>query len=162
MASPYGFASARVRALRFALGLASESDGYRLGVQSITDEVRHLNARAASHGYGAGQIEASRLIDGWSAEELDQHSVEILGQVDLAQAYAQAAPSGYDDYVSRLAAAGETPTEEAKVAYQAGFDIGFSASLVEGVARVTGLRDSPRETQSPSGLEDAPVPQAWA
>jgi hypothetical protein len=101
-------------------------------MHAITDEPRHLNARAASHGYGAGQLEAGRLMHGWSSEEIDQRATEVLGEVDLAQAYAQAAPSSYDDYAQRISASGLTLTDDARVAYQAGFDIGFSATLVEG------------------------------
>jgi hypothetical protein len=109
-------------------------------VLSITDETRHLNARAASHGYGAGQIEAGKLIDGWSIDELDERAHEVLDQVDVAQAYAQAASTGYEDYVQRLTAEGGSPTEAAQVVYQAGFDIGFSAALVEGCGALLGHR----------------------
>jgi hypothetical protein len=105
---------------------------------TITDELRHTNARAASHGYGAGQIEAARLIDSWPADELDQHAHEVLGQVDLAQAYAQEATDDYDDYAQRAEAGGDHVSDEARVAYQAGFDIGFSAALVEGCNTLMG------------------------
>jgi hypothetical protein len=105
---------------------------------TITDELRHTNARAASHGFGAGQIEAARLIDSWPVDELDQRANEILGQVDLAQAYAQEAPSGYDDFTKRAEAGGASVSDEARVAYQAGFDIGFSAALVEGCGTLMG------------------------
>jgi hypothetical protein len=105
---------------------------------TITDELRHTNARAASHGYGAGQIEAARLIDSWPVEELDQRANEVLGQVDLAQAYAQQADNEYDDYVQRATASGTDVSDEARVAYQAGFDIGFSAALVEGCGTLMG------------------------
>jgi hypothetical protein len=109
-------------------------------VHFITDDTRHSNARAASHGYGAGQIEAGKLIDGWSIEELDQRAHEVLDEVDQAQAYAQAAPTGYDDYVQRVTAEGGTPSEDARIVYQAGFDIGFSAALVEGCGVLLGHR----------------------
>jgi hypothetical protein len=105
---------------------------------AITDELRHTNARAASHGYGAGQIEAARLIDSWPVDELDQRANEVLGQVDLAQAYAQEAPNGYDDFAQRAEAGGTSVSDEARIAYQAGFDIGFSAALVEGCGTLMG------------------------
>ena len=109
-------------------------------MHSISDEKRHLNARAASHGYGAGQIEAGRLIDGWSIDELEKRAHEVLDQMDMAQAYAQAAPTGFDDYVHRVRAEGSSPTDTAHIAYQAGFDIGFSAALVEGCGVLLGVR----------------------
>ena len=105
---------------------------------TITDELRQANARAASHGFGAGQIEAARLIDSWPVDELDQRANEVLGQVDLAQAYAQQAPSGYDEYVQRVEVGGSSVSDEARIAYQAGFDIGFSAALVEGCGTLVG------------------------
>jgi hypothetical protein len=110
---------------------------------TIADELRHTNARAASHGFGAGQIEAARLIDSWPIDELDRRANEILTQVDLAQAYAQEAPNSYDEYVRRAEAGGASISDEARVAYQAGFDIGFSAALVEGCGTLMGraLRD---------------------
>jgi hypothetical protein len=142
MRSPYGFetTSVRVRGLRF---LRPNPVGKDTRMPTITDELRHTNARAASHGYGAGQIEAARLIDSWPIDEVDEHANEVLGQVDLAQAYAQEAPSGYDDFVQRAEAGGAPVSDEARIAYQAGFDIGFSAALVEGCGTLMGraLRD---------------------
>ena len=130
--------------------------GYGRLVHTITDESRHLNARAASHGYGAGQIEAGRIIEGWSAEEAAQKASEILGQVDLAQAYAQEAETDYDDYAQRVAAAGAEPSAETRIAYEAGFDIGFSAALVHGCEALTGQgpRTSLPEDAGAQGLED--------
>ena len=101
-------------------------------MHTITDELRHLNARAASHGYGTGRIESSRLMDGWSTDEVEQRASEVLAEVDLAQAYAQEAETGYDEYAMRASASGFSPSDEARIAYQAGFDIGFSAALIEG------------------------------
>ena len=123
---------------------------------TITDELRHLNARAASHGYGAGQIEAGRIIEGWSADEVEERATEVLGQVDLAQAYAQEAETDYDDYAQRVAAAGSEPGQEVRVAYEAGFDIGFSAALVHGCEALVGQgrRISLPEEAGVQGLED--------
>jgi hypothetical protein len=130
--------------------------GYRRLVHTITDELRHLNARAASHGYGAGQTEAVRTIEGWSADEAEQRANEVLGQVDLAQAYAQDAETDYDDYARRVAAAGSEPGQEARIAYEAGFDIGFSAALVQGCEALVGqgARTRVPDDAGAQGLED--------
>jgi hypothetical protein len=112
--------------------------GYGRLVHTITDELRHLNARAASHGYGAGQIEAGRTIEGWSADEAERKASEVLAQVDLAQAYAQEAETDFDDYAQRVTAAGSEPGQEARIAYEAGFDIGYSAALVHGCEALVG------------------------
>jgi hypothetical protein len=113
-------------------------------MNAITDELRHANARAASHGYGTGQIEASRLIDGWSPDDVDRRAAEVLTQVELAQAYAQSAPTGYDEYAARVGASHPGGSHSARdeadlsTAYHAGFDIGFAAALVEGCAALKG------------------------
>jgi hypothetical protein len=125
-------------------------------VNTITDELRHLNARAASHGYGAGQTEAGRTIEGWSADEAEQKASEVLAQVDLAQAYAQEAETDYDDYAHRVAAAGLEPGQEARIAYEAGFDIGYSAALVHGCEALVGQAPqiNPRDDAPAQGLDD--------
>jgi len=125
-------------------------------VPTISDDTRYSNARAASHGYGAGQIEASRLVGDWSSKEFDRHATEILKDTDQAQAYAQDAPTYYDEFAQRMSAGGVEPTEQTKVAYEAGFDIGFSAALVHGcealMGQGTGIR-MPEEAGA-QGLED--------
>ena len=125
-------------------------------MHTITDELRHLNARAASHGYGAGQTEAGRVIEGWSPDEVGERAAEVLAQVDLAQAYAQAAPTDYDDYAQRVAAAGSEPGQESRIAYEAGFDIGFSAALVHGCEELVGpgARTRLPDDAGAQGLED--------
>jgi hypothetical protein len=116
-----------------------------MALHVITDELRHANARAASHGYGAGQIQASRLIDDWSSDDAHRHATEVLADVELAQAYAQSAPSGYDDYADRTGGGdlggSHSARDEAdlRTAYHAGFDIGFAAALVEGCGALMGL-----------------------
>ena len=89
-------------------------------------------------------------------EEAAQKASEVLGQVDLAQAYAQEAETDYDDYAQRAAAAGAEPGAEARIAYEAGFDIGFSAALVHGCEALTGQgpRTSLPEDAGAQGLED--------
>jgi hypothetical protein len=102
------------------------------------DERRLTNARTASHGFGAGQTEARRLMAHWPAEEAAQRATQILDHVELAQDYAQAAPSLFEEYLGQLRAADPsddplTRDRQSTLAtiYQAGFDIGFSAALVE-------------------------------
>ncbi len=111
------------------------------------DQERSANARATSHGYGAGKHEADRLLQQYSPEELAARATQLLEQVELAEAYAQSVPAPVEDYLHEVRAV-ETGTQlgDDRVAslatlYRAGFDVGFSATLVEGFARALG-RDS--------------------
>jgi hypothetical protein len=117
------------------------------------DERRLVSARTASHGFGAGQTEARRLMAQWPEDEAGQRAAEILDHVELAQDYAQAAPSLFDEYAEQLRATDPgdddfTRERRATLAaiYQAGFDIGFSAALVEGCDTMLGRRVKAAET----------------
>ena len=102
------------------------------------DETRYANAQAASHGFGAGKVQASRLVAGWSPEEALREASLILENLDLAQAYAERAGVPFEDYVSGLKADEAlartlTPDRLAtlEMVFVTGFDIGFRACLVE-------------------------------
>ena len=67
--------------------------------------------------------------------------------MDLAQAYAQSMSAPFEDYRAQLAAGTQSAEtlspdrdETLRTVYQAGFDMGFRAALVEGCAE---LRDGP-------------------
>jgi hypothetical protein len=128
------------------------------------DEPRVANARTASHGFGAGQTESRWLMSHWSDEEATQHATEILDRVELAQDFAQAAPSSFEDYVARLRAAdpADDPLTRDRHAalgtiYQAGFDVGFSAALVEGCRVLLGRPVTIAETGSEHPADNTDV-----
>jgi hypothetical protein len=107
------------------------------------DEVRYANAQAASHGFGAGKVQASRLVAGWTPDEALREANLILENLDLAQTYAERAGVPFDDYVSGLRADEAlartlTPDRLAtlQTVFVTGFDIGFRACLVESLAQV--------------------------
>ena len=132
--------------------------------QVAVDERRLVNARTASHGFGAGQTEARRLIAQWPAEEVGQRATQVLAHVELAQDYAQAAPSLFEEYADRLRAAEPaddqlTRERHATLAaiYQAGFDIGFSSALVEGCDTLLGRRSPAAETAAPPPADNTDV-----
>ena len=128
------------------------------------DERRLVNARTASHGFGAGQTEARRLIAQWPADEVGQRATDVLAHVELAQDYAQAAPSLFEEYADRLRAAEPADDEltrerQATLAaiYQAGFDIGFSSALVEGCDSLLGRRARTAESATPPPADSTDV-----
>ena len=102
------------------------------------DETRYANAQAASHGFGAGKVQASRLVAGWTPDEALREATLILENLELAQAYAERATVPFEDYVSGLKADEAlartlTPDRLAtlEMVFVTGFDIGFRACLVE-------------------------------
>lgn len=128
------------------------------------DERRLVSARTASHGFGAGQTEARRLMTQWPTDEAAARAAQILDHVELAQDYAQAAPSLFEEYAEQLRA--NEPTEDqltrdrhATLAaiYQAGFDIGFSAALVEGSNTLLGRRGAVAETGTEPAADNTDI-----
>ena len=116
------------------------------------DPVRYANAQAASHGFGAGKVQASRLVEGWAPDEVRRQANAVLEDLDLAQAYAERGTIPFEDYVNGLKADAElartlTPERLAtlEMVFVAGLDIGFRASLVE---RLAELRDSPAQAEA--------------
>jgi hypothetical protein len=102
------------------------------------DETRYANAQAASHGFGAGKVQASRLVAGWTQDVALREATLILENLDLAQAYAERAGVPFEDYVNGLKADEDlartlTPDRLAtlEMVFVTGFDIGFRACLVE-------------------------------
>jgi hypothetical protein len=115
--------------------------------ERVTDDVRYANAQAASHGFGAGQVEANRLIDGWDEDRAHALAPRILEHLERAQAYAERATPPFDDYVAGVRADEElartlTPQRlhTLETVFVTGFDIGFRATLVERCAQ---LRERP-------------------
>jgi len=122
------------------------SNDTRLPVQEQTrptDEARYANAQAASHGFGAGKVQASRLVAGWPPDDALREANLILENLDVAQAYAERATIPFGDYVSGLKAdeaLAHTLTPDRlstlEMVFTTGFDIGFRACLVESLAQV--------------------------
>jgi hypothetical protein len=112
-------------------------------VAAPTDETRYENAQAASHGFGAGKVQASRLVAGWTQDEALREATLILENLDVAQAYAERAGVPFEDYANGLRAdehLARTLTPERlatlEMVFVTGFDIGFRACLVERLDQV--------------------------
>jgi len=108
------------------------------GIEAPEDETRYANAQAASHGFGAGQVQAHRLVEGWAPDDARQQASVVLENLSVAQAYAERATVPFDDYVNGLKADSDvarTLTPERlttlETVFVTGFDIGFRATLVE-------------------------------
>jgi hypothetical protein len=119
-----------------------------------SDPVRYVNAQAASHGFGAGRTRASRLIEGWTAEETAAQAAQVLENLETAQAYAEREPMPFEDYVNGLRADEElartlTPERLAtlETVFVTGFDIGFRACLVEHLAETRERAQTLAETR---------------
>ena len=96
------------------------------------DAARRSYARAASHGFGMGQIEAQRYLAELSDGARQVLSGQLIEKTDRVLALAQARPLPVSDYVDELVAKGLLERVDGlERVYQAGFDIGFSAYLVE-------------------------------
>jgi hypothetical protein len=113
------------------------------GVSRPADETRYANAQAASHGFGAGKVQASRLVAGWTPDDTLREASLILENLDIAQAYAERATIPFEDYVSGMRAdeaLARTLTPDRLTALETifvtGFDIGFRACLVESLAQI--------------------------
>ena len=118
------------------------------------DRVRYANAQAASHGFGAGRVRASRLIDGWDIDEAHRQATLVLENLELAQAYAEREPAPFEDYVNGLRVDPElaqtlTPERLAtlETVFLTGFDIGFRAFLVERLAELREQAQAVKETE---------------
>jgi hypothetical protein len=118
------------------------------------DETRYANAQSASHGFGAGKVQASRLVAGWTQDEALREATLILENLDVAQAYAERATVPFEDYVSGLRADEDlartlTPDRLAtlEMVFVTGFDIGFRACLVE---RLEQLRTNAQTQSEPA------------
>ncbi len=94
-------------------------------------------ARAASHGFGLGQTEARRYVSELSPQDAETLHAELAGQVDFTWALAQNHPVPFGEYVSELPADGRADQGELERVYRAGFDIAFSAFLVESLNAAT-------------------------
>lgn len=96
------------------------------------DRTRTSYAKAASHGLGMGQIEARRYMAELSEDDLNALHAQLLQDVELSRTLAQGRSVPFSDYVTELVEKGQVERgERLEVVYRAGFDIGFSACLVE-------------------------------
>jgi hypothetical protein len=109
----------------------------------VTDDARYANAQAASHGYGTGQLRASRLSAGWSQQDSHRLAVEVLENLDRAQWYAEQESPPFEEYLEGLrqdrdlaATLSDERLDTLRTVYLTGFDIGFRSALVEACRRV--------------------------
>ena len=103
------------------------------------DRARTSYAKAASHGLGMGQIEARRYMAELSEDDLIALHGQLIQNVEVSRTLAQSRPVPFDEYVAELVDKGQVERgERLDLVYRAGFDVGFSACLVE-----TLVSDSP-------------------
>ena len=104
------------------------------------DQARATAARITSRGLGIGQIEARKYLAELSEEDRSALAETFVVNVDKAQELAQHADVPIDEYVSELVTKGEVGETSANLEtlYRAGFDVGFTACLVESVSTPSG------------------------
>jgi hypothetical protein len=109
----------------------------------VADDARYANAQAASHGYGTGQLRASRLAAGWEPSESPRLAVGILENLDQAQWHAEQESPPFEEYLEGLRQDSDlaaTLTDDRlatlRTVYVTGFDIGFRSALIEACRRV--------------------------
>jgi hypothetical protein len=104
------------------------------------ESTRATAARVTSRGLGVGQIEARKYLGTLTEEDQQALATELTANVDKAQALAQSIEVPFDDYVGELITKGEVGDAGAnlEVLYRAGFDVGFTACLVETITVPSG------------------------
>jgi hypothetical protein len=101
------------------------------------DSARSNYAKAASRGYGMGQIEARRFIAEQSEEDLEALRAALVGDIERSEILGQRRSVPFGDDVRELVAKGQLEAlDSLEVVYRAGFDIGFRAHLVESLTAV--------------------------
>jgi hypothetical protein len=104
------------------------------------DPARATAARVTSRGLGMGQIEARRYLAELSTEDQSALADALITNVDKAQELAQHVNVPIGEYVGELVTKGEVGNADAdlEVLYRAGFDVGFTACLVEAISTPSG------------------------
>jgi len=118
----------------YLVSMGSENGTGGAGV----DSARAAAAMVTSRGLGLGQIEAQRFLRGLTPEQRQTLANDLQEDVEAAQALAQSRAVPVADYVGELVAKGEVDVAGADldVLYRAGFDVGFTATLVESIGKV--------------------------
>src|SRR5262245_65873788 len=103
-----------------------------------TDPARISYAKAASHGFGMGRVEGRRYVEGLAGADLEALRSRLKADMNVSWAMAQARPIPFADDVRELVAKRRLdPEDSLDLVYRAGFDIAFSAYLVEAVTAAT-------------------------
>ncbi len=99
------------------------------------DPARAAAALVTSRGLGLGRIEAQRYLHSLTPEQRQALVSDLQEDVAAANGLAQGRPVPFEDYVGELVAKGEVDKAGANLdmLYRAGFDVGFTAVLVESV-----------------------------
>lgn len=96
------------------------------------DRARTSYAKAASHGLGMGQIEAKRYLAELSEDDLNRLHAQLVQDVEASRTLPQSRSVPFNDYVAELVGKGQVEQgDRLELVYRAGFDVGFSAYLVE-------------------------------
>ena len=121
----------------------NETDGFATagtGATVGTDErppieiepVRLTYARAATHGFGIGRIEAQRYLADLAEDELGLLREAMSRDPEITQGLAQERQVPFHDYIAELTGKGLLEQREClDLVYRAAFDIGFRAYLIE-------------------------------
>ncbi len=122
------------------------------------DPERTSYAKAASHGFGLGQREARRYVEGLTPPDFASLRAAITDDVGLSRAVAQSQSVPFDEYVRELVDKGQVePHDGLDVVYRAGFDTAFSAYLVESLATDMALTTTQDEGPSMGVSTEAPL-----
>jgi hypothetical protein len=101
------------------------------------DSARSNYAKAASRGFGMGQIEARRFIAEQNQEDLEALRAALGEDIERSEILGQRRSVPFGDDVRELVAKGQLKAQDSlEVVYRAGFDIGFRAYLVESLTAV--------------------------
>jgi hypothetical protein len=118
------------------------------------DNPRSAYAKAASRGFGMGQIEARRFIAEQSEQDLEGLRAALVDDVERSAGVGQQRSVPFGDYVGELVAKGQLePQDSLEVVYRAGFDVGFRAYLVESLTAVD-TYDQSRDDSTALGASD--------
>jgi len=104
------------------------------------DPARATAARVTSRGLGVGQIEARKYLAELTDEDRSTLADALIANVDKGQELAQHVDVPIDEYVGELVTKGEVGDAGAnlKILYRAGFDVGFTACIVEAISTPSG------------------------
>lgn len=106
--------------------------------EAALDSARTANAVIVSRGLGLGQVEARRYLAGLDDDQFTALVSRLQEDLNTSHELAQRCEVPFRDYLDELVQKGEITGAGAEVEalYRAGFDVGFTASLVERVESV--------------------------
>jgi hypothetical protein len=105
------------------------------------DPARVSYAKAASNGFGMGQIEARRYVEELNRDGFETLQARLKDDMNYSWTVAQSRPVPFAEDVRELVLKGRLEQQDSlDLVYRAGFDIAFSAYLVEAVTAATTRR----------------------